>query len=127
MNPYLTTAASLMIIIGLIHSILGEHLIVKPILALKLPNIKGGNFITRRTIRFAWHLTTLAVFGLAGVVLIYAETGVDMNGALVLKVIAAVFIVASVISLVAVRGKHFSWWVFLLIGGLILIALFHLP
>lgn len=124
MNYYLTTAALLMIAIGLVHSILGEHLIIKPILALgKLPNIKGSDFITRRTLRFAWHLTTLAVFGLAGIVLVYAGAVIDMNGALVLKMIATIFFIASGISLLAVRGKHFSWWVFLMIGALILVGI----
>lgn len=122
MNYYLTTAALLMIAIGLVHSVLGEHLIVKPILALQLPKINGSDFITRRTIRFAWHLTTLAVFGLAGITLVYAGAVIDMNGERVLKMIATVFFIASGISLLAVRGKHFSWWVFLTIGGLILVA-----
>jgi hypothetical protein len=119
MNYSLTAAAALMIIIGVVHSFLGEHLIVKPLLTLNLPHIKGSDFITKRTLRFAWHLTTLAVFGLAGVVLIYAGTVVDSSGALILNLIASIFFMASVISLLAIRGKHFSWWVFLMIGGLI--------
>lgn len=116
MNIPLIIAAVLTITIGLIHSVLGERLIVSPLLKRDLPKILGSDFITRQTIRFAWHLTTIAVWALAAIMVVYSSRPLDTTGVAVLTIIAVTFLISSLISLIAVRGKHFSWWFFLLIA-----------
>ena len=115
-NTPLVIAAILSIAIGLIHSVLGEKFIVTPLLKGEIPKILGGDFFARRTIRFAWHFTTIAVWALAAIMLVYATRTIDPAATAVLGIISIAFVISSLISLLAVRGKHFSWWVFLLIA-----------
>lgn len=116
MNIPLIIAAVITIIIGAIHSILGERLIVIPLLKRDLPKILGSEFITRRTIRLAWHLTTLAIWALGAIMLVYSAHSLYPGGRAVLTIIAVTFLISSLASLILVRGKHFSWWVFLMIA-----------
>jgi hypothetical protein len=62
----LYTAALLSVVLGLAHSVLGERYILVRLLRDKnLPKLFGGTAFTAHTLRFAWHITTLAWFGFA--------------------------------------------------------------
>ena len=66
----LVAAASLMILLGLAHSVLGEcYLLIRLFRRPDLPKLFGSTAFTTRTLRFAWHLTTVIAWGLAAVVL----------------------------------------------------------
>ncbi len=106
----LIIAALLTIAIGIIHSVLGERYILIRLFRQPLPRLFGSDEFTRKTLRFAWHITTLAWFGFAAL-LIQIYLGRGTTSAL-LTTIAATFAVTALVALVASRGKHLSWIVF---------------
>ena len=109
-------AAIATIAIGVAHSVLGERYILMRLFRRgDLPKLFGTESFTRQTLRFAWHITTIAWFGLAALMLLLAQSRLTSSNAL--TVLAITFLVTAVIALVASRGRHFAWPVFLFIGG----------
>jgi len=125
MNTMLISAAVLTAAIGIVHSWLGERYIVSRVLRrTDLPALFGDDSFTRQTIRFAWHLTTVAWFGLASVLVVLSGAVVGMRaGDGVIFAIAQTFVLSAVLALVLTRGRHLSWVVFSVIAGLCLAAL----
>lgn len=117
MNPLLLIAAALLVLIGLIHSILGERLLLRRLLRPdRQPPLFGGNLLATRTLRFAWHVTTLAWWGFAALLVLLARgqpTVAELAGG-----IGATFGVTGLVALIASRGRHLSWIVFLAVAGL---------
>jgi len=125
MNLLLVTAAVLTMAIGIAHSWLGERYIISRVLRRDdLPKLFGDDTFTRQTLRFAWHLTTVAWFGLAAVLLVLSGilTGVRVSDGLIFAV-AQTFIISAVLALILTRGRHLSWVVFTIIAALCLLAL----
>lgn len=112
----LLVAAVLTVLIGFAHSILGEKFILNRLFKLELPKLKGSDWFTKMTLRFAWHITTLAWWGFAALMLM-AQLGVDDYLQASLWVMASVFTLSGLVSAYYVRFQHFSWFVFLLIGA----------
>ena len=55
-------AALLGFLLGVAHSVLGERYILTRLFRREnLPTLFGGTEFTTRTLRFAWHLTTIAL------------------------------------------------------------------
>ena len=65
----LAIASLLLIFIGIVHSYLGERYILIRLFKRELPKLFGSDLFTKKVLRFAWHLTTLAWFGFAGILL----------------------------------------------------------
>ena len=87
MNTALVCAAGLILALGAVHSILGERYILSRLFRRSdLPRLFGSDLFTRRTLRFAWHLTTLAWLGFAALLLAAARPG---SGTLALRQIGA--------------------------------------
>ncbi len=125
MNLLLLTAAALTVAIGIVHSWLGERYILTRLLRrTDLPKLFGDDSFTRQTLRFAWHLTTVAWFGFAALLLVLSGllTGVRVSDGLIFAV-AQTFIVSAILALILTRGRHLSWVVFTLIAALCLLAL----
>ncbi|MEM8962723.1 MAG: hypothetical protein AAGD38_14655 [Acidobacteriota bacterium] len=120
MNLALPIAAALLILIGLVHSYLGERYILIRLFRRDLPKLFGDDWFTRRTLRFAWHLLTVACFGFAAI-LIVATTATDFRHATLL-VIAATFLITALIAGGFTKGRHLSWVVFLVIAVLTYLA-----
>ncbi len=119
MNAYLTIGAVLAFGIGLAHSCLGErYILIRLFRRGNLPRLFGSDDFTKRTLRFVWHVTTIAWWGLGAVLVVYAAGQVDQAGRVVLVVVALTFLITSVITLVHTRGRHLSWVVFLAIAVL---------
>ena len=60
-NGWLRSAATLAVGVGLAHSYLGERYILTRLFRrTPLPPLFGSDTFTRRTLRFAWHITTVA-------------------------------------------------------------------
>lgn len=120
----LTLAAALMFVTGLAHSYLGERYILTRLFKRdNLPRLFGGTAFTVGTLRFAWHLTTIAWWGLAALVLLSARGELDSVRAL--KVIGFVGLVSGLFPVVFTRGKHLSWIVFFVVGVLLLLAAYR--
>ncbi len=117
MNIYLTIGAVLALGIGLAHSYLGErYILIRLFKRGNLPHLFGSDDFTRRTLRFVWHVTTIAWWGLGAVMAVYATGQIDQPGRAALAVMALTFLVTAAITLLITRGRHLSWVVFLAIA-----------
>jgi hypothetical protein len=116
----LVAAAILIFVLGSIHSILGEHYIVRPLCKREnLPKLFGGDSFTKGTIRFAWHLTTIAWWSIA-FILISFTWGISQSS--ILKALSILFFLSGVLPLYFTRGKHISWIVLWIVASLTLAA-----
>ena len=121
----LCCAAALTILIAAAHSWTGERRLIGPLLD---PGTRQGllakSGFARKTLRFAWHLTSLAWLGCAAILWTLAAKPVSGPGGPNLLILAATFGLTGVVTLVISRGRHLAWPVFLAIGGLCLTPLF---
>ena len=113
-------AAFLAVAIGLAHSILGERYILTRLFRKPLPPLFGDDSFTRLTLRFAWHITTIAWFGFAA--LLYQAGIGQLTTPRVLITVGATFAVTALIALIASRARHLSWVVFGAIAILCFVA-----
>ena len=108
-------AALLAFGVGLAHSVLGEkYILIRLFRRAELPKLFGTTTFTARTLRFAWHLTTIAWWGF-GAMLVLASRGL-LSTANALVVLGATMAATSFMILVASRGRHLAWPVFLIIA-----------
>ena len=115
----LVLAAFLCFAIGLAHSYLGErYILIRLFRSSKIPHLFGSDWFTRRTLRFAWHLTTIAWWGLGSLVFAISRDVSDPTR-VVLWTVGVVFSLSGALALVASKGKHLSWVVFWMIAGLV--------
>lgn len=116
---HLHIAATLIFILGAAHSWLGERYLLSHLFRRNnLPELLGGTDFTKQTLRFAWHLTTVAWWSLA-ILLLQAEDG-TLSAISVARVIGWTAIVSGLFPLGFTRGRHLSWIVMFAIGGLAL-------
>jgi hypothetical protein len=112
-STFLVVAAALAILAGVAHSYLGErYILIRLFRRSDLPNLFGSDVFTRRTLRLAWHLTTVAWWGIA---LLFWALG-QGSARLGLQVLSGMFLVTAVVTAVGSRGRHLAWPVFLLIA-----------
>jgi hypothetical protein len=112
-------AAGLCFLIGAAHSVLGErYILIRLFRRADLPKLFGGTEFTTRTLRFAWHLTTVAWWGAGALFCYMARDRLTLPA--VAGVLAGVFLVSAAVTLVASRGRHFAWPIFLAIGAIAL-------
>lgn len=111
-------AALMIAALGLVHSVLGERFILIRLFRRDdLPKLLGGTEFMKGTLRFAWHLTTVLAFGLAGLLVqlaTYAPTAV------LVRTIGWILILSGFLPLVFTRGRHLSWLGLFAAGGLCL-------
>ena len=114
-------AAVLALALGLAHSFLGEkYILIRLFRREDLPKLFGGTEFTTRTLRFAWHLTSIAWWAAAALFFLLARGSI--SSASVAGVLAAMFLVSGVVALIVSRGRHLAWPVFLVIGFIALYA-----
>lgn len=112
-------AAILIFALGLAHSVLGERFILVRLFRRdNLPKLFGGIEFTVRTLRFAWHITTVAWWGIAA--LLWTVASGSTSQASILTVLGYTLILSGVLPLAITRGRHLSWAVLFLSGGLVL-------
>lgn len=120
MNVPLLIAGLLSVMIGLAHSVLGERLLLGPLFRHgDLPKLLGSGSFARRTLRFAWHLTTVLLAAIGAIVMALSTASLDPQAMWILRVLAVTFAACSLVSLIGARAKHFSRWVFLIIAALL--------
>lgn len=109
----LLATAALLVLVGLAHSVLGERYILTRLFRRPLPPLFGSDAFTKGTLRFAWHITTIAWFGFAALLVNdFASRGSS------LRIVSVTFLATGLVALVASRGTHLSWIVFLAIAAL---------
>lgn len=102
----LATACLGLLAVG--HSALGERALLRPLFAAELPPLPLPPLLARRTLRFAWHLTSLAWLALAWALLTTEQAA---------PAVAVLMLVSGVVTFASTRGAHFAWALFLA-GGL---------
>lgn len=108
-------ASILLLIIGIAHSYLGErYILIRLFRRDDLPKLFGGDEFTKNTLRFAWHVTTVAWWGFAAILFHLAQT--EKSNDLVGNIIGVTFLIHFVIALLGSKGRHLSWIFFLVIG-----------
>ncbi len=118
-SSLLLTAAVLAFGIGIAHSWLGEkYILIRLFRRENLPRLYGGDWFTKRTLRFAWHATTVAWWGFGLILVVFATEGGAPDRTAALRAIALTFAVSAVVAAVASHGRHLSWPVFLAIAAL---------
>ena len=119
MKEFLYLAAFLAVALGIAHSVLGErYILVRLFRRDNLPKLFGSPEFTTRTLRFAWHITTVAWFGFGALLLHAGRGGLTTSGTL--RIIGITFILSGLLPLFITRGKHLSWLVLFAIGGIAL-------
>ena len=113
MNPLAAAAGLLIAATGLIHSVLGERRMIRPLLA-------AGAFTAApragRAIRFTWHMATLLML-LTALTVAWPGTPIPL-----VRAIGAAYLLLGLLSLVMTRGRHISGPLFTGAGLLALIA-----
>jgi hypothetical protein len=114
----LVWAAALVFALGLAHSLLGErYILIRLFRRADLPQMFGSDVFTKRTLRFAWHLTTVVWWGIAW--LLWRMSGSALTVPEVATTIVWVSALSGLIALVASRGQHLSWLAFFAIALLV--------
>jgi thiamine transporter ThiT len=104
-------AAFLAVAIAAVHSVLGErYILVRLFRKTRLPTFVSG------TLRFAWHITSIAWRGFGAILVLLARGDVAGDG--VRWAISATFAASAVVALIGSRGRHLAWPAFGLIAGL---------
>jgi hypothetical protein len=118
MNLWLLVAALLVVLLGAAHSYLGErYILIRLFRRDDLPKLFGSDVFTKRTLRFAWHLTTVAWLGLAALVVLITRPGAAPSRGAVGAAVAATAAVSAVVTVVGSRGRHLAWAVFVAIAA----------
>jgi len=115
----LQLAAGLIFLTGLAHSVLGErYILIRLFRRTELPKLFGGTAFTARTLRFAWHITTVAWWGMA--LLLWQAAGDSLSRSSMLQVVGWTALLSATLPLLITRGQHLSWIVFGTVGALVL-------
>jgi hypothetical protein len=109
-------AAALIVALGVAHSILGERYIIARLVRRDLPQSFGDDPFTKQTLRFAWHITTVAWFALAAVLVAAEQPPSSPFRAFTLSAIGIGASVTALFPLYFNRGRHLSWLVLVAIG-----------
>jgi hypothetical protein len=124
MNATLLVSAGLAALLGVAHSMLGERRLIGPLLA---PDQRAGllakSSFARSILRFAWHLTSVAWWGLGAVLVAVALAAPGRTEADVLIAVAGTLAVSGLLILAISKGRHLAWPVFLVAAGLALAPL----
>ncbi len=102
---------AVLVVLAVLHSALGERRLLRPLFAAALPReaFPLGRAFAERTLRFAWHLLSVAWLAIAWIALRADEA--------VLPVVGIMLLVSGALALVASRGRHFAWAVFVAGGA----------
>ncbi len=114
-------AAFLLVAIAVVHSVLGERYILMRLFRRgNMPKTLGSAKFTEATLRFAWHLTSVAWLGFAAVLVHLANPPVRPEA--LGWILGATFLVHGLVALVGSRGRHLSWVVFFAVGAIAIVA-----
>jgi hypothetical protein len=112
----LSVGAVLAVLVAGAHSYLGERYILTRLFRRQdLPKIRGSSQFTKDTLRFAWHLTSVAWIGCAALL---ASLASAPRGNLQTRILSGTFAFSGVVTLVGSRGRHLAWVVFFAIAAL---------
>ena len=113
MNQLFLAAAALAVLVGLVHSVLGEHLIFRRMRQGGLVPTNGGRVIGERHVRIiwaSWHVLTVFGWCVAAVLVWLSEAWPKGAGSPFLaNAIVVAMLAGSALVLVGTRAKHPGW------------------
>jgi hypothetical protein len=118
MNTYLLAAAGLTTVGGILHSVLGERLILSKLTVANLPELLGSAVFTHRVLRLFWHLVSVAWWGFAALLVLLATMPATGEYQRLIWAVALTFLASAALSFGISRGRHFSWGVLLVVAAL---------
>jgi len=81
METAVVAAAAILTLTVVAHSFLGErYILIRLLRRENLPRLFGSDWFTKRTLRIAWHLTSIAWLGLAGILMVLARQAFGVAG-----------------------------------------------
>ena len=117
MSVLLLVAAVLTVLLAAAHSYLGErYILVRLFRRSDLPKLFGGVDFTKRTLRLAWHITTVLALGFAALLVVLASGGGSARTEA--RIISTTCTLCGLVAFVGSRGRHLSWIVFWAIAAL---------
>jgi hypothetical protein len=111
LQPYLVAAAVVAVLVGVVHSVLGELLIFRKLRIAALVPTQPAPPLESRNVRIiwaTWHLASVFGLGLAAILFALASR-VPGADPFAIRVIVGVFLTGSVLVLIATRGRHPGW------------------
>jgi len=126
MNIGLVSAAALVFVIGLVHSLLGERRVFRQLRRGGLVPDGGApalrSFQTR-ILWASWHVVTLLAWALSGLLLWLAQPAARAaSGGLVEAIVAAALLASGTLVLISNRGRHPAWIALAAAAALVLVA-----
>ena len=109
MDYWLVASGSLLAVIAVIHSALGERAVIGPLLA--FPYSEGPlaeNLKVRNILRGAWHLTSVTWLGTGAMVFALAFTPLDEGARAVITLAVILYGAIGLYLLVAFKGRHIA-------------------
>jgi hypothetical protein len=121
MNVFLLIAAAILFFTGIMHTVLaewkGERTLVRRITQSRLLDSGDAqDLLARRIVRLAWHLTSLTWCGIAVALTYLAFVEQTDSSKIVVRILGSTFLLHSALSLLIARGKHTSWYLFLIVS-----------
>ena len=105
---WLWLSAITMTLTALVHSILGEKRLIKPLLALDNEIMRRP--LARKVIRFAWHFTTILMI-LSALIVVWPSSPSSL-----IAITGALWLAIGLFDAAYTRGQHIGW-PFLAAGG----------
>jgi hypothetical protein len=127
MNPWLLSAAGLMVLTALAHSVIGEWRIFRHLRrAGRIVPAEGGTLLREFQVRIlwsTWHGLSVMGLGLAGVLMWLAQPAAQAaSGGRLEWCVAIAAAATGVLVLVSNRGRHPGWVALLGVAGLVLMS-----
>jgi hypothetical protein len=121
MFEYTFIAGCLVILLGVVHSVLGEILIFKKMRVSGLIPTNGGTILKERNVRIlwaSWHLVTLFGWAFAAMLFGTSFDEISVFPAFVINTVSLFTFLGAALVLIATKGKHPGWIVLLTISVL---------
>jgi hypothetical protein len=113
MNLYFLFAGVLMLLVGLVHSVLGEHWVFKRMRAGGVVPTHGGTVLRELHVRIlwaSWHLVTVIGWCVAALLVWLAlQPSAAGRYHFVSGAIAVAILVSAFLVFFATKGKHLGW------------------
>lgn len=122
MNYLLLAAAGIILATAFAHSYLGEKYILRRLFRRELPKLFGSDWFTKRTLRFAWHLTSLAWVALAFILGEMSHHSGDEMVEIVALTVIGLCVASGIVAFAFTRGRHLAWVAFLAVAVLVWLA-----
>ncbi|MEO6445497.1 MAG: hypothetical protein ABIZ91_11245 [Gemmatimonadaceae bacterium] len=113
MNWYFVAAAVVIVVVGLVHSLLGEHLVFRRMRLSGVIPVNGGSALLERHVRIlwaSWHLVTVLGWLVAAILvwLSFPATASLAQSFLTQAIVVALFVCAAIV-FIATKGRHPGW------------------